>query len=267
MEGHATTTFPLLQTAIKIDNLAATPDTVTLSGGASFNSTTQIKNIMSFSIPGLGITVTTPLLRARGFYYYCDATACLDSASRSVDIDVNDPPLTDLDWTAYGDWYLYGTPDDPATLASYVTGYRTPFAAVPTSGSASYRGVTVGRLLYPQEGAFEGIGSHRLKGDAALQANFGSRTVTGSLTNMRVEGVEPWNSVSLQGTISATQNAFAGTTAASSAPSGTFALRGSATGSFNGLFFGPSAQELGAVWTLSDGTATAIGSFGAKSGP
>ena len=34
-----------------------------------------------------------------------------------------------------------------------------------------------------------------------------------------------------------------------------------------GLFFGPAAEELGAVWTLSDGTRTAIGTIGAKTGP
>ena len=60
---------------------------------------------------------------------------------------------------------------------------------------------------------------------------------------------------------------FAGTTAATSAPGTQGSLTGSAIGTFAGLFFGPAAQELGAVWTLSDGTATVIGTIGAKTGP
>ena len=265
VEAHATTTFPLLQTAIKIENSMATADIATVSGGSTFNSTSNIRNIVSFSIPGLGITFG-PLTKSRGFYYYCYTTACLDGGGRSVDIGVSDPGATNLDWTTFGDWYLYGSESNPATLASYVTGYKTPFTAIPTNGTASYSGSTRGHLLIPMADQSNGIRDIGLTGDAALQANFSTRTITGSLTNMLLD-LQPWNSVSLQGTISSTQNAFAGRTSASSAPVGFGSLRSSATGSFNGLFFGPSAQELGAVWTLSDGTATAIGSLGAKTGP
>jgi hypothetical protein len=34
-----------------------------------------------------------------------------------------------------------------------------------------------------------------------------------------------------------------------------------------GMFFGPNAEELGAVWTLSDGIGAAIGTIGAKHDP
>jgi hypothetical protein len=105
-----------------------------------------------------------------------------------------------------------------------------------------------------------------LAGDATLQTNFGTGTITGSLTNMTANGA-PWNSVSLAGTISGGQNYFSGTSGVSSAPAGPYSLSGSATGTFAGLFFGPNAQELGAVWTLFDGTNAAAGTIGAKSGP
>jgi hypothetical protein len=108
-----------------------------------------------------------------------------------------------------------------------------------------------------------GVDSSRLTGDASLQANFGNGSITGNLTNMRAGGM-PWNSVSLMGSISGGQNAFSGTSAATSAPGGIASMNGSATGTFAGMFFGPSAQELGAVWTLHDFTATAIGTIGAR---
>jgi hypothetical protein len=40
-----------------------------------------------------------------------------------------------------------------------------------------------------------------------------------------------------------------------------------ATGTLEGRFFGPSAQEAGAVWTLFDGTNAAIGTLGGRRGP
>jgi hypothetical protein len=105
-----------------------------------------------------------------------------------------------------------------------------------------------------------------LTGDATLQANFGAASITGSLTNMTADGT-PWNSVSLLGAISGGQNYFSGTTAVSSTPAGPSSLNGSASGTFAGLFFGPNAQELGAVWTLFDGTSAALGTIGAKTSP
>jgi hypothetical protein len=37
------------------------------------------------------------------------------------------------------------------------------------------------------------------------------------------------------------------------------ALSGSATGHIDGAFFGPAAQNLGAVWSLNDGSGAALG--------
>ena len=59
---------------------------------------------------------------------------------------------------------------------------------------------------------------------------------------------------------------FTGTTAATTSPGTVGSMSSSATGTFAGAFFGPSAQELGAVWTLHDGTSTAIGTIGSFEG-
>ena len=106
----------------------------------------------------------------------------------------------------------------------------------------------------------QGIQTTSLFGDASLQANFGSGSISGDLTNMH-SGFGTWNSVSLLGNISGGN--FTGTSAATSAPGTPGSLSGSATGTFAGMFFGPNAQELGAVWTLYDGSASAVGTIGA----
>jgi hypothetical protein len=74
----------------------------------------------------------------------------------------------------------------------------------------------------------------------------------------------PWNDVSVNASIAAGTNKFSGTTGVTSTPQNTFSLKGSAIGSINGAFYGPAAEELGAIWTLSDGTISAIGGLAAR---
>jgi len=92
--------------------------------------------------------------------------------------------------------------------------------------------------------------------------------VTGSLTQMQQwDGIPytgpqtflPWNDVSLNASIAPGTNKFSGSTAATSAPGTAFSLAGSATGHIDGAFYGPIAQNLGAVWSLNDGRASALG--------
>ena len=73
-----------------------------------------------------------------------------------------------------------------------------------------------------------------------------------------------WNDVSFSASIGTGTNRFSGTTAATSAPGTGFSLAGSATGTINGAFFGPAAQNVGAVWTLGDGSISAIGTIAGK---
>ena len=174
---------------------------------------------------------------------------------------IADPATSNLNWTTYGTWGVhvdFGVPS--STAAAFVTGYKTPAGSVPTTGTATYVGSVVGQVMHAEAGQENGVGIADLTGKASLQANFGDDSISGSLTDM-MAGSLPWNSVSLSGTISGGQ--FSGATAATSAPGNALSMAASATGTFNGMFFGPKAQELGAVWTLYDGHFAAIGSIGA----
>ena len=99
-----------------------------------------------------------------------------------------------------------------------------------------------------------------------MTANFANGAITGAFTNMTatpVTGGAPtaWNSVSVAATISGAT--LSGTTATTSTPAGPYAL-GTANGTIKGGFYGPAANELGAVWTLYDGNSAA---FGGVAGP
>lgn len=173
-----------------------------------------------------------------------------------------------LDWTRVSywnidDWWGSGS----GNRSVFVFGYETPAALVPATGTATYSGMAEGRVFYPLN---QGAGEASLTGNAEFTANFGTRMLSGTLTGMWAGGDPwfddpnggPWNSVNFNSTISG--NAFSGTAFASTAPGGLYSLSLSATGTVEGKFFGPSAQEAGAVWTLFDGTRAAIGTLSGK---
>jgi hypothetical protein len=160
-----------------------------------------------------------------------------------------------LDWTRVGYWSI-DTWDFGASRGVFVIGYETPTAAVPITGIATYTGLAQGSVYHPLN---QGATEVALSGNASFTADFGVRSVAGSLTNMTANGA-PWNSVAFNSLISG--NGFSGSTSVTSAPGGVASLAGNATGTIEGRFFGPTAQEAGAVWTLFDGSKAAIGTLG-----
>jgi hypothetical protein len=154
-------------------------------------------------------------------------------------------------------------PSNSGTLqnaTAFVFGYETPQAAMPTSGTAVFSGEAgeVSASIYmPMNGEIQ---SAIATGTPSISVNFGSGSVSGNFTQVRISNSPlPWNDVSVAGNIAMGTNKFSGTTAAASAPGGPMSLSASATGHIDGAFYGPAAQSLGAVWSLSDGTGSAIG--------
>ncbi len=154
--------------------------------------------------------------------------------------------------------------------STYSFGYETPVSGMPTTGTAQFSGLASGFVYQASNST---ILDTEVDGKANLSVNFSSGQVTGSLTQMQQwNGVPysaapaylPWNDVSLNANIAPGTNRFSGSTAATSAPGTSFSLAGSATGHVDGAFYGPAAQNLGAVWSLSDGSKSVIGALAAK---
>jgi hypothetical protein len=259
MQAHSATVFPLLESVVLIDSNGLTADTAATTQGGTLGmdaTADTTSDHFNLSVPGAGYSSVS--LVAGG--WYCYGTAC----GGALELDLRNPATSNLSWTTYGSWAAYET--GKTSFSPFVTGFATPVASVPTAGSATYNGAAQGVAWLPAAGNQFGVFSASLAGDATLQANFASGAVTGSLTKMTANGA-PWNSVSLAGTIALGQNYFSGTSTVTSTPAGAASLGGSASGTLAGLFFGPNAQELGAVWTLFDGTKAAAGTIGAKTGP
>jgi hypothetical protein len=182
--------------------------------------------------------------------------------------------LGTLSYLALGQWSLtYGAGASPY-VGLFVTGFQTPDAAVPKTGTAIYisgsTGIADGSVFIPN--GVGGIREADLLGDASINVNFANGAINGALTNMKWSvstanggGSGSWNDVALSGTLSGSH--LSGTTSTSGPPAGAgaFGLSAAATGTFEGALYGPNATELGAVWTINQ-TTTGGGSpyFNAK---
>ncbi|HEX5279981.1 MAG TPA: transferrin-binding protein-like solute binding protein [Micropepsaceae bacterium] len=164
--------------------------------------------------------------------------------------------LNYLDWGLWGD-IGGGNPLVGGTAGAYVVGYEAPLSTIPSSGQASFAGNAFGSVFASFDGHVKSV---TVYGNASLSVDFASGAVIGALTAMAAGGA-PWNDVSLSATIAAGSTRFSGSTGVTAAPANPFALGASATGHIDGAFFGPTAQTIGAVWTLSDGTAAAVGAL------
>lgn len=246
------TAFPLIQSAIEITETGILADGDTIDGGATLTVIDLDTGETELSIPSLGI--------------YAVLAANADSPTEIADGFV---ALAG----AVGNYLMVGSWgaafDNSATLSFFVTGYRTPTDQLPTSGTASFSGTNnvAGSVLVETTGnaAAGGI----LVGDAAFDVNFSTGAVDGAFTNLIAFGPQgaatDWNDVSVSGTLGSAGgvSTLSGTTAASNAPGTPFALSGGADGHINGGLFGPSAEELGAVWSLADGNGAALGTVAA----
>lgn len=191
-----------------------------------------------------------------------------------VTLDMTDQNSASVDgelfWTAYGAWNVSNPTGTVQTASYFVTGDETPDGNLPTSGTATFDGFVIGNVTLP-DGQSLKVAS--LKGDASMTADFAAGTITGAAPNITatplgtvVPGSPPtpgpdqaWNGLTFSGTMTSGINGFSGTTGVSSAPGNSYSLLNTASGFFAGLFYGPNANELGAVWNLADGVGAASG--------
>jgi len=243
--------FPVLSTTLHFD-----------PNGISADSTNQSVTVTKYSPlwqPGAPFEVDLSVPRFR-----TNVSIGLENEGESGIDDT-------LSYLTLGHWGTGGGPSGEYTI--FLFGYETPVNALPTGGQASFSGSASGIVYVPVDGHI--LGNFIDFSKAALSVDFASGKVSGAFT----QGVAynpvptatgsspccangapfPWNDVSVSASITAGTARFSGTAAVTSAPQNQFALKPSATGSISGALYGPAAQQLGAIWTLSDGTSSAIG--------
>ncbi len=158
----------------------------------------------------------------------------------------------DYNYISWGKWAdEWGAPNEQRIfgVGSYwIVGRLTPYADIPTTGTATYSGKVMGSLINNGTGLFTG-----LDGTTSLTANFANKTVAGTFDNLKKSDGSIWVN---QANVNANwggANAISGTIAG-----------GGKSGNINGAFFGPQVQEIGGNWTLNGGGDKAAGIFTGK---
>jgi len=198
-----------------------------------------------------GSTHTLDTAREDSAFVSSDAFGAVkDENGTPAHIATDTEGSSQYDYTSWGTWSKdsSGSPQQSVPARSpWIAGRLTPDGDVPTSGSATYNGRAWGHLN--ESGNFTTV-----SGDATLNANFGSRTLTGSFDDMRRANGTSWTSANVNAGWASGQNNIQGTINAANGMSG----------NVRGAFFGPNAEEVGGNWTLQGGGDKAAGAFAGK---
>lgn len=231
------------------------------SGGVSAISPNQGATA-SFSTPGQFTTLHLDIPAANIHADLDLLTSIVQNGALLNQSGTGDGLTWGFSYVLLGEWAL-PTWGGNKSGAAFVFGYETPAAAMASTGTATFSGMATATVSKPVGGT---VKAASVWGGATLSVDFASGKLMGAFTNMQQPngsgGVQPWNDVSVSANIASGTNRFSGSTAATSNPKTTFSLSSSATGDIDGAFFGPSAENLGAVWSLSDGTGSALGVVG-----
>jgi len=162
-----------------------------------------------------------------------------------------DLPSKGFAYQTFGEWMTgYGTGSGTAIVVS--TGAKTPVAAVPTGKTATYAGSSIGFMV-------DGSGTPFFTtSDINVTTNFTTATIKSANT-----GLENANTSKLY---TAPMFDFTGTGPVSGAGFKAFVSNSANTiaGTANGIFYGPSAQEVGGTFRTSGTGYKYSGSFGAN---
>lgn len=158
------------------------------------------------------------------------------------------------DYQTFGIWTT-GAGTGNGTFGAMSIGAQTSGGAIPTSGTATYSGHTGGRYV-------NGTGDYWFTSSAmTAAANFGTRSVTFATTGTQITpdliNVSNNTNLNMSGTLT-----YA---AATNQITGSVTTTGGLTGSVNGRFYGPSAQEIGGTFSVTGaGLQGYAGAFGGK---
>jgi hypothetical protein len=255
MEGTAVTATGNVATAANGDDTVSNvnfsahgPATVRLSYDGSPTPTLTHIGISTASSPSAIFDRSTHT-------FSCNGTSCTAENLTSA-ATVVDPAAGGWNYQSFGIW---GADVSPTSWTFGVTsvGAATSGNSLPTTGGAVFNGIAVG--------AYVDSGGTLFATSAIMSANvnFSARNIEFStfgtnLINSNTSLSTTNNGLNLLGTLSYAQgvNSFTG---------GVQTVNGALSGQGSGRFYGPSAQEIGGVYSLTGaGASRMIGGFGGK---
>ena len=243
-----------------VDSLAlGTVDGTRSTARLTYNATRELSN-MTFLAPQSGAIFQNP---------DCSSGPVCTGETANTSGVAADPRWFGWNYQTYGVWLSEPTPST-FTAGAMSAGAQTPGNAVPTTGNAVFTGLSSG--FY-----FDTAGTpYFTSANMRAAVNWGTRAIDFSTANTSIgnllTGTAPtaMPGLDVTGTLSYAAGAsqFSGTVSAAGVPVNTAGIPVSPaplSGNANGRFYGPAAQEIGGVYTLSGGTRERmIGAFGGK---
>jgi hypothetical protein len=229
-------------------------DTSASSFTETLNNSGAITKIVIASPTG-NVTFDTAVGDTIGFLAIDpDVIVAVNGAGTNIALAA-DPAAFGWNYQSFGVWETgMGTGSGSAGVMS--AGAPTAGSAIPTSGTATFTGALGG--IYVDASGNDFVTEAAL----TVNADFGARTLgvssTGTIKSPDLVSTSTASNLNLTGTLTyaAGSNAFAGTVTNGS----------TLTGTSNGRFYGPAAEELGGVFILkaNSGVETYGGAYGAK---
>ncbi len=188
----------------------------------------------------------------------CDDGLCVAGNATSSALFL-DPYAVGWNYQTFGVWATSGMTSGPFTTGVMSIGAPTPGTALPVAGTALYTG---GALGYYTDASGE---LHGMVADLTATADFGARNIALSTSNTTIVSTVTGNAsypstFDFSGTLAYAPgvNRFSGPVATGGGPA--------MTGTAEGRFYGPVAQEIGGVFVLQapSGLQSMLGSFGGK---
>jgi transferrin binding protein len=228
------------------------PATVRLSYDSS---PTPALRYIDISTPSTPIAAFDRDITGPGHSFGCSGGTCV-AETPTASVAVIDPVAAGWNYQSLGVWTMDVTPTTwVAGAASF--GAATSGNALPTTGTAVFNGLTAGFYLDSGGTPFGTVGAMR------ADVDFSGRSIQFSTSGTsRINGITsvrtPDTGLNLSGTLSYAPgvNSFSGAVQTAN---------GQLTGQGSGRFYGPTAQEIGGVYSLSGaGVSRMIGGFGGK---
>jgi len=247
----------------------ASNDTAASSASVLYNSRTSggLRGF-TFTAPSTTATWTT----SSGSSLVCTGGVCALSNVAQTTIGAYSDPYSGLNAWNYQSFGAWSLPNGTVSAMSF--GAPTAFSALPTSLTATYNGELIGRYKAVAGDVMDGNtlltgGQFGLRADvsASVVISGGTRQITFSSTGSRMEAPAfpefndaRFDIAASTLTISGAANSFTG---AITSGSGSNAV--SLSGTANGRFYGPAAEELGGTILLQGaGGRAVVGGFGGK---
>jgi hypothetical protein len=242
-------TFPALSTSLEFTSTGLAPVTPNQGATVTVVSMSGFSRTLQLVVPSVNVNTTI--------------------FQDNADLNPDEGVTVNLNYVALGTWGTGASERRPwlapawqKDVTQFAFGYETPAAAMPTGGTATFIGSAYANVFTSDATISAAI----VLGGASFAVDFSTGNISGAFSNWQQSGSSgltpsflPWNSVSINASIAAGTSHFSGNTAVTSNPGTKFSLSSSATGHIVGGFYGPGAEEIGAVWSLSDGTSSALG--------